>query len=102
MVVVKPVHPPIHSPAGGVFFCSLSTLTYVARIMFAYSRDKAVPLHSLWCRVRAGCLLPSSSALPALAHSRAGVRACLPLAARPRQRLLVLRREGSAFPNSLR
>ncbi|GFH16610.1 amino acid carrier 3, partial [Haematococcus lacustris] len=38
-------------PLGGVFFCSLSTLTYVARIMFAYSRDKAVPGSALWVKL---------------------------------------------------
>ncbi|MEW5314313.1 MAG: hypothetical protein WDW38_005821 [Sanguina aurantia] len=33
---------------GGTFFCAVSTTTYVARIMYAYSRDKAVPGYQLW------------------------------------------------------
>ncbi|KAG2482254.1 hypothetical protein HYH03_018798 [Edaphochlamys debaryana] len=37
-------------PLGGIYFCAHSTLTYVARILFAYSRDKAVPLPWLWIK----------------------------------------------------
>ncbi|KAG2436300.1 hypothetical protein HXX76_006611 [Chlamydomonas incerta] len=37
-------------PLGGIYFCAHSTLTYVSRILFAYSRDKAVPLSWLWIK----------------------------------------------------
>lgn len=37
-------------PLGGIIACCHSTLTYVARILFAYSRDKAVPLPWLWIK----------------------------------------------------
>ncbi|GFR47638.1 hypothetical protein Agub_g9380 [Astrephomene gubernaculifera] len=37
-------------PLGGIYFCAHSTLTYVSRILFAYSRDRAVPLASVWIR----------------------------------------------------
>lgn len=35
----------------GVFFCNVATMTYVSRILFCYSRDRAVPLSSLWLKV---------------------------------------------------
>lgn len=38
-------------PLVGVFFCSMSTLTYVSRIFFCYSRDRAVPLSWLWIKI---------------------------------------------------
>ncbi|GLC56117.1 hypothetical protein PLESTB_001066200 [Pleodorina starrii] len=37
-------------PLGGIYFCAHSTLTYVSRILFAYSRDRAVPLAWLWIK----------------------------------------------------
>ncbi len=46
-------------PLVGVFFCSISTLTYISRIMFAYSRDRAVPLSFLWMKVRTSHLFLS-------------------------------------------
>ncbi|MEW5305595.1 MAG: hypothetical protein WDW36_008127 [Sanguina aurantia] len=33
---------------GGTFFCAVSTTTCVARIMYAYSRDRAIPGYQLW------------------------------------------------------
>ncbi|GBF99453.1 amino-acid permease [Raphidocelis subcapitata] len=38
-------------PLGGVFFCLVATTTYVTRILFCYSRDRAVPLPWLWSRM---------------------------------------------------
>ncbi|KAF8069535.1 BAT1 [Scenedesmus sp. PABB004] len=35
----------------GVFTCNVATLTYVSRILFCYSRDRAVPLSGLWQKV---------------------------------------------------
>ncbi|GAX76550.1 hypothetical protein CEUSTIGMA_g3996.t1 [Chlamydomonas eustigma] len=35
-------------PLIGAFFCGISNLTYVARIMFCYARDGAVPLSHMW------------------------------------------------------
>ncbi|GIL66299.1 hypothetical protein Vafri_19898 [Volvox africanus] len=37
-------------PLGGIYFCAHSTLTYVSRILFAYARDRAVPLSWLWIK----------------------------------------------------
>ncbi|EFJ50420.1 amino acid carrier 3 [Volvox carteri f. nagariensis] len=37
-------------PLGGIYFCAHSTVTYVSRILFAYSRDRAVPLAWLWIK----------------------------------------------------
>ncbi|GLI62318.1 hypothetical protein VaNZ11_004926 [Volvox africanus] len=37
-------------PLGGMYFCAHSTLTYVSRILFAYARDRAVPLSWLWIK----------------------------------------------------
>ena len=36
---------------GACVFCSITTLLYIARILFCYSRDKAVPLSFLWIKV---------------------------------------------------
>ena len=36
---------------GACMFCSMTTLLYVSRILFCYSRDKAVPLSFIWVRV---------------------------------------------------
>lgn len=38
-------------PILGVFFCLVATTTYVTRILFCYSRDRAVPFSSLWQKV---------------------------------------------------
>ena len=48
-------------PIGGVFFCLVATTTYVARIMFCYSRDRAVPLSRLWQKVDARTKLPMNA-----------------------------------------
>ncbi len=45
-------------PIGCVFFCLIATTTYVARIMFCYSRDRAVPLSGLWQKVDKRTKLP--------------------------------------------
>ena len=37
-------------PIIGSFLCCISITTYVSRIMFAYSRDKALPLSHLWVK----------------------------------------------------
>lgn len=38
-------------PILGTFFCLVATTTYVARIMFCYSRDHAVPFSRVWQKV---------------------------------------------------
>ena len=48
-------------PVVATFFCTVSLVTYVSRILFAYSRDKAVPLSSVWFRVDGRTGLPLSS-----------------------------------------
>ena len=45
-------------PILGIFFCTLATMTYVSRILFCYSRDRAVPLSWLWQRVDARTQTP--------------------------------------------
>ena len=39
------------------FFCGLASVTSASRMMFAFSRDGAIPGHQLWRKVRpvSGC-----------------------------------------------
>jgi amino acid transporter len=68
-------------PLLGVFFCSVSTLTYISRILFAYSRDRAVPLPWLWIKVgrtvRAVRACALTMIVPHLNRSRVGLQSCL-------------------------
>lgn len=48
-------------PVTATWFCTASLVTFVSRILFAYSRDKAVPLSSLWFRVDKRSGLPLTS-----------------------------------------
>ena len=48
-------------PVTATFFCTVSLVTFVSRILFAYSRDRAVPLSWLWFRVEPRTGLPVTS-----------------------------------------
>ena len=48
-------------PVTATWFCTSSLVTFVSRILFAYSRDKAVPLSNLWFRVDKRSGLPLTS-----------------------------------------
>jgi amino acid transporter len=48
-------------PVVATFFCTVSLVTFVSRILFAYSRDRAVPLSGLWFRVDSRTGLPLTS-----------------------------------------
>jgi amino acid transporter len=39
---------------GGQLFCAIACLTSCSRMMFAFSRDGAVPGHRYWARVNKG------------------------------------------------
>ena len=45
-------------PIVGTFLCEVSIVTYVSRILFAYSRDKAVPFSSFWVVLQPVSKLP--------------------------------------------
>jgi amino acid transporter len=38
---------------GAQFYCGMSSITSASRMMYAFSRDRAVPGHSLWSRLNA-------------------------------------------------
>jgi amino acid transporter len=48
-------------PVTATWFCTSSLVTFVSRILFAYSRDSAVPLSSWWYRVDKRSGLPLTS-----------------------------------------
>ena len=48
-------------PVTATWFCTSSLVTFVSRILFAYSRDNAVPLSKLWFKVDARSGLPLTS-----------------------------------------
>ena len=48
-------------PVTATWFCTASLVTFVSRILFAYSRDNAVPLSHLWFRVDERSGLPLTS-----------------------------------------
>ncbi len=48
-------------PVTATYFCTVSLVTFVSRVLFAYSRDNAVPLSRLWFRVEPRTGLPVTS-----------------------------------------
>jgi len=46
----------------GVYLCAHSTHTYISRILFAYSRDNAVPLSSWWTKMNERTQSPLNAA----------------------------------------
>jgi len=64
----------------GQFFCGMSCVTSMSRMTFAFSRDRAVPLHRLWTKldrngtpynaVIVGCVAGALLTLPALYENK--------------------------------